>query len=118
MMCWKELKVSGKNFCLTVRLEYTILDQVFESSYESENRFGNVLTLFTSLTIIIAGLGLLGMVIFNIEQKTKEIGIRKVLGASMMSIVSSFTKGYVKLLAIAFIICRPGRLLPHATVVV
>lgn len=87
--------------------EYTILDQVFESAYSSENRFGNVLTLFTTLTLIIAGLGLLGMVIFNIEQKTKEIGIRKVLGASMISIASLFTQGYVKLLGLAFVVAAP-----------
>lgn len=87
--------------------EYTMLDQVFASSYESEDRFGNVLTMFTSLTLVIAGLGLLGMVIFTIEQKTKEIGIRKVLGASMIGIASLFTKGYVKLLGIAFLVAAP-----------
>lgn len=102
-------KIEGKwnEFLPNRPFEYTILDQVFKSNYQSESRFGNVLTLFTSLTIVIAGLGLLGMVIFNIEQKTKEIGIRKVLGASMMSIISAFTKGYVKLLIVAFLIAVP-----------
>ncbi len=103
-----EIEGKWKEFLPNRPFEYTILDQVFESSYEGENRFGNVLTLFTSLTLIIAGLGLLGMVIFNIEQKTKEIGIRKVLGASMLGIVSSFTKGYVRLLIFAFLIAVPS----------
>lgn len=87
--------------------EYTILDQVFAASYESEAQFGKVISTFAVLTIIIATLGLLGMVIFSIEQKLKEIGIRKVLGASVFSIASLFTKSYVKLLVIAFIISVP-----------
>ncbi|MEQ9404121.1 MAG: ABC transporter permease [Cyclobacteriaceae bacterium] len=87
--------------------EYTIIDQVYKAQFESEERFGNILTLFTSLTLLIAGLGLLGMVIFSIEQKTKEIGIRKVLGASMMGIATLFTIGYIRLLAIAFLIAAP-----------
>ncbi|MEP1096267.1 MAG: ABC transporter permease [Cyclobacteriaceae bacterium] len=102
-----EIETKWTEFLPNRPFEYTILDQVFESSYESENRFGNVLTMFTTLTLVIAGLGLLGMVIFTIEQKTKEIGIRKVLGASMLGIASLFTKGYVKLLGIAFLIAVP-----------
>ncbi|MEP5613730.1 MAG: ABC transporter permease [Cyclobacteriaceae bacterium] len=101
------LETKWNEFLPNRPFEYTILDQVFESSYESENRFGNVLTMFTSLTLVIAGLGLLGMVIFTIEQKTKEIGIRKVLGASMLGIASLFTSGYIKLLCVAFLIAVP-----------
>jgi putative ABC transport system permease protein len=87
--------------------EYTILDQVFESAYESEAQFSKVITSFAALTIIIATLGLLGMVIFSIEQKLKEIGIRKVLGATSTSIASLFTMSYVKLLLFALIIASP-----------
>ncbi|MFK7952871.1 MAG: ABC transporter permease [Ekhidna sp.] len=87
--------------------EYSILDQIFASDYESEAQFSKIITAFAILTIIIASLGLIGMVIFSIEQKLKEIGIRKVLGASSFSIVTIFTQGYVKLLVIALIISSP-----------
>lgn len=102
-----ELESKWREFANNRPFEYTILDQVFASAYESEAQFSQVITSFAFLTIIIATLGLLGMVIFSIEQKLKEIGIRKVLGASSISIASLFTLGYVKLLLIALFIASP-----------
>lgn len=101
------LEAKWKEFAPNRPFDYTIVDQVFESAYESEERFGKVVSSFAFLTILIATLGLLGMVIFNIEQRTKEIGIRKVLGGTAVGIASLFTKTYIRLLFIAFIIATP-----------
>ncbi len=87
--------------------EHVVLSDHFASSYKTEERFGSVLSFFAILTIIIASLGLFGIVVFSLEQKLKEIGVRKVLGASVSSIVMLFSKGYVKLLLVAFVIAVP-----------
>ena len=89
-------------------LEYQILNQVFTDTFQSMDQFGNVLLFFAILTILIASLGLLGIVIFSIQQKLKEVGIRKVLGASIVSIVSLFSKTYVKLLLLSSLIAAPA----------
>ena len=68
---------------------------------------GTILFLFAFLTIFIASLGLFGLVTFTAAQKTKEIGIRKVLGSSVLQIVILLTKEFIKLLLIAFIIALP-----------
>jgi putative ABC transport system permease protein len=60
-----------------------------------------------SLAILIASLGLLGMIIYSLEQRTKEIGIRKVLGASAYAILVMISKGYTRLIAVAFVIGSP-----------
>jgi putative ABC transport system permease protein len=87
--------------------QHVVLSDYFENSYQTEQRFGSVLSFFAILTIIIASLGLFGIVVFSVEQKLKEIGVRKVLGASVNSIVMLFSKSYVKLLLIAFCIAAP-----------
>lgn len=87
--------------------EDVVLSDYFENSYQTEKRFGSVLSFFAILTIIIASLGLFGIVVFSVEQKLKEIGVRKVLGASVTSIVILFSKSYVKLLLVAFCIAAP-----------
>ena len=66
-----------------------------------------MLSVFTFLSIFIACLGLLGLIAYTIEQRTKEIGIRKVLGASVTGIVSLLAKDYLKLVGIAFLIAAP-----------
>ncbi|MEO9484490.1 MAG: ABC transporter permease [Ekhidna sp.] len=97
---WKEF-APGRPF------EHVVLNDFFESTYQTEQRFGSVLSFFAILTIIIASLGLFGIVVFSIEQKLKEIGVRKVLGASVTSIVMLFSKSYVKLLLISFGVAAP-----------
>lgn len=87
--------------------EYLMLTERFEEQYKTEAKFGGVLGFFSVLTIIIASLGLFGIVVFSIEQKLKEIGVRKVLGASLNSLIILFSSGYVKLLLIAFVIASP-----------
>jgi putative ABC transport system permease protein len=87
--------------------EYKFLDEQYEAMYTSEQRVGTICTVFAALTIIIACLGLFGLVAFSASQKIKEIGIRKVLGASAASIVVLITKDYGKLVVLALVIGLP-----------
>ena len=88
-------------------LEYSFLNESFNSQYESEVRFGQVFTVFTLLVIIIACLGLFGLSLFSVQQRIKEIGIRKVLGASVSSITALVSKDFVWLVLVAIIIALP-----------
>lgn len=87
--------------------EYSFLDQDFASQYEADQRRGEIFTVFSTLTIIIACLGLLGLTSFTTEQRTKEIGIRKVIGASVSSIITLVSKEFIILVLIATIIACP-----------
>src|SRR5262249_34379798 len=75
--------------------------------YSTELIISKLSVLFAALAILISCLGLLGLVIFAAEQRTKEIGIRKVLGASVSQIIEMFSKEFVKLILIAFVIAAP-----------
>jgi putative ABC transport system permease protein len=88
--------------------EYSFVDQVFAESFQTQQRFGTILTVMAALAILIAGLGLLGMIIYSLEQRTKEIGIRKVTGASVWNILTLISRGYAKLIIIAFLIGAPA----------
>ncbi|MEO9870522.1 ABC transporter permease [Ekhidna sp.] len=103
----KRLEAKWNEFVPNRPFEYTNLSEHYASSYETEEQFGSVLSFFAVLTIIIASLGLFGIVVFTLEQKLKEIGVRKVLGASVGSIVLLFSKSYIKLLLIAFFVAVP-----------
>ena len=82
-------------------------DDLTRVRYENEIRTGNALTVFSGLTVFVACLGLLGLISFRAEQKTKEIGIRKVLGASVFSIFGLLSKEFVKLVIVACVIACP-----------
>ncbi len=82
-------------------------DDLTRVRYQNEIRTGNALAVFSGLTIFVACLGLLGLISFRAEQKTKEIGIRKVLGASIFSIFNLLAKEFVKLVIIACVIACP-----------
>lgn len=88
-------------------LAYSFLDERFSNTYQSEQKIGLTLGIFAGLTIFIACLGLFGLTIFTAQQRTKEIGIRKVLGASVTSIINLLSIGFLKLVCIAFIIASP-----------
>jgi putative ABC transport system permease protein len=90
-----------------VPFAYTFLDDRFNNSYQSEQKIGQILGVFAGVTIFVACLGLLGLATFTAEQRTKEIGIRKVLGASITNIVSLLSINFIKLVFIAFIIATP-----------
>jgi len=86
---------------------YRFLDAAFTDMYKDEQRIGKIVMIFSVLAILIACLGLFGLSTFIAEQRTKEIGIRKVLGASVQSIVQLISKEFMILVAIAFIIAVP-----------
>jgi putative ABC transport system permease protein len=88
-------------------LNYSILDDSFNHTYLKERKMGTILTLFAILTIIVACLGLFGLVTFTAEQRFKEIGIRKVLGSSATQIVALLSKDFIKLVGISFLIAFP-----------
>ena len=87
--------------------EYKFVDQEYEKLYKSESIFFKLSTYFSILAILISCLGLFGLVIFTAEQKTKEIGIRKVLGASVFTITSLITRDFLKLILIGVAIGTP-----------
>jgi putative ABC transport system permease protein len=97
---WKQL-AAGQPF------QYSFLDEEFENMYQSEQKLGNIFGIFSALAIIIACLGLFALTAFTAEQRTKEIGIRKVLGASVRSVVIMLSKDFSKLVLIAFILSAP-----------
>jgi putative ABC transport system permease protein len=86
---------------------YSFLDDRFNNTYKAEQNIGLILGIFAGLTIFVACLGLFALVTFSAEQRTKEIGIRKVLGAEVSGIVSLLSKDFLKLVLIAFLIASP-----------
>jgi putative ABC transport system permease protein len=87
--------------------EYAFMNQDFEAAYRSELRMGTLFLSFTVLAIIIACLGLFSLASYAAEQRNKEIGIRKVLGASVAAIVGLLSKDFIKLVVISFLISAP-----------
>ena len=88
-------------------IRFSFLDESYASMYESVQRTGTIFTCFAVLAIIIACLGLFGLAAFTTEQRTKEIGIRKVLGASVAGIVQLLSKDFVRLVLFALVIASP-----------
>jgi putative ABC transport system permease protein len=88
-------------------MNYFFLDQFFNRQYDSDIKFGRVFGLFTLLAIFVACLGLFGLASFMTIQRTKEIGIRKVLGSSISGIILLLSKGFIQLVLIANLIAWP-----------
>jgi putative ABC transport system permease protein len=87
--------------------EYSFLDADFQKNYEAEDRLSAIVGYFTVVAILISCLGLFGLATFSAEQRTKEIGVRKVLGASVAGIVALLSKDFLKLVAISIVIASP-----------
>ncbi len=87
--------------------EYRFLDQQFDQMYQADLRQQTILSVFAGLAIFIACLGLFGLASFSAQQRTKEIGVRKVLGASVGSIVSLLSSDFLKPVALAILIASP-----------
>jgi putative ABC transport system permease protein len=87
--------------------EFAFLDENIDAMFRSEQRMGQIVLIFTVLTISIASLGLFGLATYLGEQRSKEISIRKVLGASVMQVMTLLLKDFAILIAIAFIIASP-----------
>ena len=96
-----------KKFLPETPFQYTFLDENFDRLYQSEQRQGAIFTVFACIAIFIACLGLFGLSAFAITQRIKEIGIRKVLGANVSTIVALLSKDFLKLVAIAAVIAFP-----------
>ncbi len=103
----KHIENVYKEFCPGFALEYSFLDETFAQQYESEKRLQKLLQYFVSLAIIISCLGLFALTAFVAEQKTKEIGIRKVLGSSKTGIFLLLSKSFTKWVLVANIISWP-----------
>jgi putative ABC transport system permease protein len=86
---------------------YSFMDDAFNNQYAAEQRLSWLFNIFIILTILIACMGLFGLASFAIEQRIKEIGIRKVLGASIMGIIRLLSKDFIKLILIAIVIAIP-----------
>jgi putative ABC transport system permease protein len=86
---------------------YSFVDQDFQKNYEKEQRTQTLVQYFTIIAIVIACLGLFGLATFTAEQRVKEIGVRKVLGASVLQLVTSLSKDIIKLVVIAIIVASP-----------
>lgn len=112
------VRIDGKNTAQTIAgiekiykqlapgysLDYTFQDKQYETTYRSEQQIQTLVNWFAFFAILISCLGLFGLTLFTVERKTKEIGIRKVLGASITSIIALITKQFIVLIAIAIII--------------
>ena len=86
---------------------YSFMEDSFNTTYQAEQRLGHIFIVFTLLSIFIACLGLFGLAAFNAEKRTKEIGVRKVLGASVGQISCRLTMDFLKLVGIAILISLP-----------
>jgi len=118
---WISVKVSTHELPATVKAigdkwtkaipyrpyEYWFLNEWFDQQYRAQNRFGDLFFNFAALAIFISCLGLLGLASYNTLQRTKEIGIRKILGAGVSGIVNLLSVDFIKLVAIAFLIAAP-----------
>ena len=102
-----EMENKWKNFAPAIPFEYTFLDKSFEAMYNDDQRLGKVFGIFTTLSVFVACLGLFGLSVYTAERRKKEIGVRKVLGASVQSVVNLLSREFVKLIIIAAIIAFP-----------
>ncbi len=102
-----QVKTAWNSFFSGNTFEYYFLDEHFDDQYKADQRFGKVFGLFTSLAILVACLGLFGLASFTTLQRTKEIGIRKVLGASISSILQLLYREFIVLLVVAFLVATP-----------
>ena len=101
------IKNTWQKYLPDLPFQHTFLDENFATLYESEQRQETIFTTFACIAIFIACLGLFGLSAFAISQRVKEIGVRKVLGASTVTIVSLLSKDFVKLVIIAAVIAFP-----------
>ena len=101
------LQQTGRQFMPDTRLDVTFLDDNFARLANKERLLGNAISFFTVLAIILAILGLVGLTLFTIERRTKEIGIRRVLGATNQNILALISRNFIRLAAIASAIALP-----------
>jgi len=103
----EDIKASWEHYFPESPFNYFFLDEHFNRQYQYEQKFSGLLSLFTGLAIVIACLGLFGLTAYSIVQRTKEIGIRKVLGATVSNVIGLFTNDFVMLILIANVVAIP-----------
>jgi len=103
----RQIENKWKNFAPNTPFDYGFLDNEFDALYRSEQRMGTVFGIFTFLSIFVGCLGLFGLSIYTAERRRKEIGVRKVLGASVQSVVALLSKDFLKLVLLSAIIAFP-----------
>jgi putative ABC transport system permease protein len=96
-----------KSFQTGEPFSYALLDELYNETYLAEQKMGNIMKIFGALTIFVACLGLFGLVTFAAEQRVKEVGIRKVLGANVSEIVSLLSRDLIILVTISLVIALP-----------
>lgn len=101
------IKNKWKSVAPNREFSYSFMDEDFDATYRAEQRMGTIAIVFTTLAIIIACLGLFGLAAYAAEQRRKEIGIRKVLGAEVSTIVAMLSKDFIKLVLIAILVATP-----------
>ena len=101
------IEKNWKNYQQDVPFEYTFLDDDLNAAYRSDRQLASLFGIFTALSIFVACLGLFGLVAFTAQQRTKEIGIRKVLGASVAGIVKLLSLDFLRLVILALIVASP-----------
>ncbi len=102
-----QIENAWRNADIDQSMNFHFLDQAFENTYRSEIRLGKVFMTFTSLSVLIACLGLFGLATFDAENRTKEIGIRKVLGATVPQVMKHLSLNFLKLILVSIIISLP-----------
>jgi len=105
VIAWVE-RVWKRHFASAL-FDYDFSDNVFEQQYRDEKRFARIVLYFSVLSLLIACLGLYGLIAYTTSQKTKEIGIRKVLGASANGIALLLSKDFLRLVVLAFVVATP-----------
>ncbi|MEO6686139.1 MAG: FtsX-like permease family protein, partial [Dyadobacter sp.] len=103
----KAIESIYKKYSADKPFEYSFLDDAFNDTFKTEIRMSKMFTVFTAFAIFIACMGLFGLITFTAETRTKEIGIRKVLGASVTSIVALLSKDFFKLVIISIVLATP-----------
>ena len=101
------MKTEWDQFNTGETFTYNFMDDLYNKTYAAEQKTGTILNIFAALTILVACLGLFGLAIYTAEQRTKEIGIRKVLGASVSQVTKMLSKDFLKLVLVACIIAFP-----------
>lgn len=102
-----QLESKWKSFAPATPFDYSFLDEEFSALYQADKRMGAVFGVFTLLSVFVACLGLFGLATYTAERRIKEIGIRKVLGASVQGMVQLLSKDFIKLVFIAAVIAFP-----------
>ena len=102
-----DIKASWNDHFPDYPFDYFFLDEHFNRQYQYEQKFSGLLALFTGLAIVIACLGLFGLTAYAIVRRTKEIGVRKVLGATISNVIALFTNDFIKLILIANAVAIP-----------